>query len=86
MAKKKVVTEATEVTVLSPDTTEVASETIYDAVGYIMLNKNNRWEIHEVPVYSETLELGTPRLVEYNTDKYIIKDRLHILLLTGDFL
>lgn len=58
----------------------------YDTAAYSMFEGNGKYHVVKVPFNSVTLQNGNVEIVESNTEKLIIQERLQVLLFGADIL
>ncbi len=69
---------------VEPIVEEIVVPIIYDTKAYTAFQKDGKWSVVEFDVSKDTLDASKGKIVESNTDMYIVKERLHILLMGGD--
>lgn len=70
------------------ETTETVINTPvnYDTSAYSMFEGNGKYHVVRIPFDSKTLSNGSVEIVESNTEKLIIQERLQVLLFGADIL
>jgi hypothetical protein len=58
----------------------------YDTSAYSMFEGNGKYHVVKIPFNSVTLQNGNVEIVESNTEKLIIQERLQVLLFGADIL
>lgn len=56
----------------------------FSNLAFSRYERNGQWHVIEVKFDPETLKTTDARIVESNPDRFIIDERLHVLLLGND--
>jgi hypothetical protein len=56
---------------------------IYNNNAYSLYEADGKWHVIEIPFNQDSKETGEIRIIESNTDKFIIQERLHVILLSN---
>jgi hypothetical protein len=65
---------------------EIKSAPVFNNCAYSMFEGNGKYHVVAVKFNDKTLEASTVEIVESNTEKMIIQERLQVLLLGADFI
>lgn len=57
--------------------------TVFNNNAYSLYEADGKFHVVEIPFNQDTKEVGEVRVVESNTDKFIIQERLHVILLSN---
>ncbi len=59
---------------------------VFNNTAYSMFEGNGKYHVVSVDFNNSSLESGNVKIIESNTEKLIIQERLQVLLLGADFL
>jgi len=68
------------------ETLKVKNPVVYNNSAFSMSECNGAWQVVEIEYNDRTLESAPAKIIERNTEKSIINERLQILLLGRDFI
>ena len=59
---------------------------VFSHKSYCKIENNGKYHVIEIGFDPSTLKTGDAKIIESNTDRYIIEERLHVLLFSNDVL
>lgn len=57
---------------------------VFDNFAYTFFEKDGQYHVAEIPFHNATMTMGAAKIKESNTDKFIVVERLHVLLLQNN--